>query len=822
MTEETELPLELQKAIARQEKATVRMEDNVGFGGTTAGMAISQKYIGRLTEAVIVSLKEPQPINSKASEFIHKVGDLDPMVIALCCLQTCLHSVGNGERNTQRSTLLSLGAAIAAECWAYGLTHDEPRLAARITKAVRARHSSLNYRRQAARSIAHRAGYDQKRWSRPQLLYAGGWLWNVTLEALPDLFEVVDTTGGEKALTIRDKAWDIAAHAISEAVSNNPVYLPMRGEPPLPWTGWNTGGPRDPRLQCSVTFLRSHHKDVAASVRHAIKSGAMQPALDAVNALQAVPLKINKPVLEVLQWCIENKLTVKGIPPQVDIPTPPKPMAYEAMSDDGRRLWKFRVGETKRANRGFKGERSLLLEDVATAELLQDEAQFYVPMNCDWRTRIYGLSHFNFQRDDRVRALFLFANGEPIGEDGLQWLKIHVANCGDFEKVSKEPIDRRLKWVEDNLEELQMIAVNPFDSTWWMQADKPFLFLAACIELTTALANSDTTFVTHLPVSFDGSCSGLQHLCAMTRAEEGSLVNLTSSDIPQDVYQTVADLTEQKVRAEPDPELHALSDLCIAYGITRKLVKRNVMTYSYSSKKFGMAEQQREDLMRPLAFKVMAGSLPEHPFGEDDGHAASKYLAAHVFDAIEEVVRLPAQAMQFLQKLARALAHEGKPLRWTTPAGVPWINRYHQSDVQRVNLWLQDGGVRVRSRMTVAVSSQNAIDKDKAANGVAPNFVHACDASHLMMVVNAAVAEGITSILTIHDSFGCLASRATEFNRIIREQFVRMYEDNDMLAQVLEQAKHDLTQANWDRLPTLPVYGSLQLNEVINARYAFS
>ena len=57
--------------------------------------------------------------------------------------------------------------------------------------------------------------------------------------------------------------------------------------------------------------------------------------------------------------------------------------------------------------------------------------------------------------------------------------------------------------------------------------------------------------------------------------------------------------------------------------------------------------------------------------------------------------------------------------------------------------------------------------------------------------MNAAVAEGITSLATVHDSFGCLPSRAERFRKIIREQFVQMYEENDVPAQVLEQARKD-------------------------------
>jgi DNA-dependent RNA polymerase len=46
------------------------------------------------------------------------------------------------------------------------------------------------------------------------------------------------------------------------------------------------------------------------------------------------------------------------------------------------------------------------------------------------------------------------------------------------------------------------------------------------------------------------------------------------------------------------------------------------------------------------------------------------------------------------------------------------------------------------------------------------------------LLVNAAVAEGITSIATVDDSFGCLPSRAERFRRIIREQFMALYKEH--------------------------------------------
>jgi DNA-directed RNA polymerase, mitochondrial len=344
------------------------------------------------------------------------------------------------------------------------------------------------------------------------------------------------------------------------------------------------------------------------------------------------------------------------------------------------------------------------------------------------------------------------------------------------------------------------------------------------------------SFVTRLPVSFDGSCSGLQHLCAMTRSPEGELVNLTKNSAPSDLYQVVANevlkllkedaatgtvvVKKNKKGQKYTVGNKGLARLWMDYldkADVRKVVKRNVMTYFYGSTLFGLAEQHEKEVMDKLTQEVATGKRERHPF-EDTQWAATKFFAKKVRCSIEEVAPLPAKAMKFLRKIARALGDENKPVRWTTPTGLPWINRYHEETDKHVRLWLHDKGVYF-ARYYVP---SEPIDNTKSANGAAPNFVHACDAAHLMRVVNHAAHEGITSLATVHDSFGCLANRAGKFRQIIREEFVRMYEEHDVLAEILEQAKRDLPKKNLAKLPELPKYGMFDLRSVLNAEYAFA
>ena len=88
------------------------------------------------------------------------------------------------------------------------------------------------------------------------------------------------------------------------------------------------------------------------------------------------------------------------------------------------------------------------------------------------------------------------------------------------------------------------------------------------------------------------------------------------------------------------------------------------------------------------------------------------------------------------------------------------------------------------------------------------------------LLINAAVAEGITTIATVHDSFGCLAAQAERFRRIVREQFVALYKEHDVLQQVLDWARMGLKEPKG--LPGKPPEGLLDIEQILGAEYAFA
>jgi DNA-directed RNA polymerase len=52
----------------------------------------------------------------------------------------------------------------------------------------------------------------------------------------------------------------------------------------------------------------------------------------------------------------------------------------------------------------------------------------------------------------------MFDEGKELGKNGLRWLKIHCANLAGYDKAS---FTDRVKFVNENLEEVFDSAVNP-------------------------------------------------------------------------------------------------------------------------------------------------------------------------------------------------------------------------------------------------------------------------------------------------------------------------------------------------------------------------
>lgn len=167
-----------------------------------------------------------------------------------------------------------------------------------------------------------------------------------------------------------------------------------------------------------------------------------------------------------------------------------------------------------------------------------------------------------------------FAEAKPLGERGLRWLKIHLANLAGYDKAS---FDERVSFVHQHLDDIFDSATNPLDGRgWWKNADDPWQCLATCKELKAALDSPDpTAFASNLPVHQDGTCNGLQHYAALGGDAQGAQqVNLGVTDRPSDVYTHVATMVEAVLAK--DAEKGQVYAKILSGKIARKVVKQTV------------------------------------------------------------------------------------------------------------------------------------------------------------------------------------------------------------------------------------------------------
>lgn len=681
-------------------------------------------------------------------------------------------------------------------------------------------------------------------WSKNDIIQLGTALLNILIDTVGFVEIVTVNTGKNKTpkriqATAETMAW-ITSRCAKVGLTA-PVYKPLI-IPPRDWTYDNlTNGVYHTNHNRPVKLIKTNNKAYFEELKHA----DMDVVLHSLNAMQRTAWQVNPDIYPLLQEMYSAGIEwVKSIPSLYNEPLPEYPEDYDDYTKEQRAAFvqeRFRIQTLNDEN---KSKRIAYASMMDAAEEFKDYDQFYFGYNLDFRGRVYAVSGYNAMGPDAMKASLRFAEGKPLGESGAKWLAIHMANTGDFDKISKKTLEERVEWVYENEHWIVQCAENPWDNRKWAEADKPLQFLAAAIEWK-GYCEQGESFVSHLPIALDGSCSGLQHLSmAMRCTTTAEAVNILPSETPQDIYQVVADKVVKRMQedsvqpfdhwGEPVynnmgvrvPNYTELALEWLKFGFGRSEAKRSVMTYSYGSKQFGFREQLVEDVMRPLKRKCKKTGQ-EFPFSYDDGYRAASYAARLLWEAVVDTVKRPAQVMDWLTEAASKVAktkyimpdgsEQTMPVRWTTPLGLPVVQSYYNMNSRRVKTNIQ--GAMVYLSMN---EETDQICSRKSSQGMSPNWVHSCDAAHLQLTVSRAKDAGIDAFSLIHDSFGTHAADTDEFWYIIREAMVEMYEATDIVHELYLELRKQLKPEDWDDFPLPPSKGTLDLATTVESRYSFA
>ena len=728
-------------------------------------------------------------------------------------------------------------------------------------------------------------------------------------------------------ISLTENAYEAIQKYKEKAADFNCSYRPMI-VPPLDWKkGMVQGGAYLTNFVTPLRLVKTHNYHTL----YEYKNVDMPVVLDAMNAAQRTPWRVNKKVLQLLKDLPHMNIRLKKLNlNDLDVVERPADIAQLAAAfkakkevedykqqneqriDNGEpvlkcptevpawfdeqqlkrymdyrkksTLWWKNHERVKSYNRSYS-------DIVAIAARYSDYERIYMPYTLDFRGRIYCASVLSPQGADHVKGLLQFADAERIGKDGIKWLKLHAANLlGD----DKAPFDERIKWAEDNWEEMCAVARDPYQNRMWTTADKPIQAYATCLEVLGVEENGED-HICRMPIALDGSCSGTQIFSAMLRDEIGGMaVNLIPMDRPQDIYTMVLNKVQAAIEADSTLSVDDLIDewldganekkrvykkqnvreqirqdvfklwleptalakklgntkmqevrecarhASVAYhskqwlnfGINRNTAKRPVMTFAYGARKQGFKDQVMDDVLKPVHTKHLEkyGDAIKGVNGwcfDSKGYSATPYLADKLWNGVSMTVLKAAEAMEWLRSVARLILKTDLPINWTTPLGFYCVQDYRKQDERTVKCVFEGKKTFVNIRALKAGkkfvddASEADIDKNRSVLGISPNIIHSLDSTLLMMIVAMAKAEGIDHFALIHDSFGTTAAKTERFYHIIREAFVTLFTDWDILEFIAEQLIEQVPEDQRSEVPPLPTKGTLDIELVKQSVYCF-
>lgn len=526
-----------------------------------------------------------------------------------------------------------------------------------------------------------------------------------------------------------------------------------------------------------------------------------QTVVDGLNALMHTEWAINERVLEVMETLFRNNTCDANLPAfefsAFDFAEP----YPEKGTDEEKAKWCSRKEETYSAWYKEETSRGRMMVRLKVAKDLLRHKFFYHVYTCDFRGRANAACDLlSPQSGDFDRGLIMFAEPRKQTSIGMYWLKVHVANLFDQDKM---PFDDRVKWVDANMDMFRRINDNPYDTRKdWTSSKKKknpsFQRLAAVFDLCR------TDGMTQVPVQMDGSCNGVQHWAALMRdVYLAQKVNLVQTHRPQDLYQFVADMmTAKMVEAPDDDSTHTkwAKRFLEHWGgkIDRSVVKRAVMTDPYGVTFYGIRRYCKTE-----------GHLDW--VGKEESAGAVMELATFIDGALKGTLVEANKGKTWLKQIADMASEMGKNLEWTTPCGFKVVHQYYEILTRRSIATLFD-----KKELHFGSPDKETIDSGSVNNAIAPNYVHSLDASHMWLTMKRMQEAGINAYSMIHDSYGCAAPDVNMMRAYTNEEFHRMHSTNLLL-----EMKTEVESKLGIELPDPPSTGDYNIDDVLDAEYFF-
>jgi DNA-directed RNA polymerase len=495
------------------------------------------------------------------------------------------------------------------------------------------------------------------------------------------------------------------------------------------------------------------------------------------------------------------------------------------------------------------------LNTINIALLMRDQT-IYFPSFLDFRGRIYPTPNYlSYQSSDLARSLLLFkeipqtnTNKEKLAEEpkileqiledtlyskikniknfkkesifkDIDYFKLYFANTFGKNKLSRKG---RINWIDKNIKDIINTFESDFESfinKYLLESKEPFQFLACTFAYCNFIKNNTEI---KIPILFDASCSGIQHLSALTTDTTiAKLVNLLNNLEPLDFYQYCIDNLIEVIKNLPDKEeTIAFKQKLLSLDLNRKWLKHPIMTIPYNVTSMGITEKiekqfeaiylnkltyeklksfeiKLEEIKDQLNTKKSKGKtepasaaaallqkgcyiyIPNENIlknkGNNEIYLTQKelFLLANLIKSTVLNIIPPFNDLKlYFDNIIDIMKKLELPIDWVTPSGmtVSMSNRILKSKQIKTSL------IKKSKPISILIPTDQ-LDYKNIKTGLMPNFIHSLDASNIHILIkniHKLKLENL-NLYTIHDCFASDYKNIAIVELLVKHSFAELY-----------------------------------------------
>ena len=718
-----QIELEKQMTQLSVQKFRMDLEKNIrqgNFSNTKSGNVllslIINNYINLIKEYLNNYAKGNAVRCTISADIITKIG---ADVAGYITSKVILNSL---QENTIQSVYRAIGQALEDEYKMQKYRDENKHYYSAIQKDLNSRGAKSNRKKYITQNVfGNRLDFHLEKWSVTQKVQTGMVLVDM-FKTSTGLVTIKQYFRGKKQVRVLEATTELRQYV--EDINTKlevlePFFLPMVCKP-KDWQGIFDGGYLSPYLKRNKV-IKNNDKNYLTKLKDCFPTDVYE----AINIIQSTSWQINKETLDVIKSLWEEGQAIAGLPKREDDSINPFPYPEidkeTLLTEEQKEVikkWKRETYETHKKNVQQRSVRILTSQILRIAEQFKSYEKIWFPYQMDFRGRIYPIPVLlHPQGSDLAKGLLKFGEGKPITDNkAKEWFYIQGANMFGYDKASYKD---RVKWVEQHKEEIIQYATLPLLHRGWAEADKPFQFLSWCFEFYRFNVNPNE-FITYIPIQLDGTCNGLQHYSALLRDEiSGKAVNLTNSEKPNDIYQTVAEALKRKLDelsrdTKHDNQYNSnLARLWNNLGINRKLTKRPVMVLPYGGSRLSCREYIEEYLKDNYSSAFLWDYFKEGNNPTDAVYKASLWLSNYLWEAIRDTLKSAIVGMDYIKSVTREVLKHQSYLEWYSAKGLLIHQAYQKSKKREIKTELF--GKHIKTKL---MSDDEGIDKQRQLNGI--------------------------------------------------------------------------------------------------------